>query len=347
MKRVVTGTLLVSTLIGLFAACGPQTIQTKVWMPPREGRMTKVKRLAILDFDGPWYWSHRDTRAGLRAKIEARINNIQVKGKPHFKVVDRHNMNRVLKEQNISLSENADPKTSARVGKLLGIDAFMTGRMNENWVRDSSYKKTKKKCKRRSKGKCREWEKVSVTCTKRTAKVEFVPKIVDINTGELLFSDTIVGWGEAKDCPGGDGIASKDAVFTYALNEALNQIATNIAPYRVTLSLSLKDADAPIEENATAASQFGGAMKFLKAGRMDRACKLFEDCHESVGHTSIAALYNLGICEETKGNPGEALKLYQQIDQMLVEPDDMVNSALTRAQKRVEEKQKVDEQVGE
>jgi curli biogenesis system outer membrane secretion channel CsgG len=337
--------IVLATISILAFSCGPKAVKTNIWMPAKSAGAGKVKRLSVLDFGGHWYWSN--TKSSMRSKIEAMLTSIKVKGANHFKIIDRHHMNRVLKEQNISLSENADPATAAKVGKLVGIDAFLTGRVDEAWVKDSSYEEYTKKCvKKNKKGKCIKKEKKTLYCTKRTAKVVFIPKLIDVSTAQVLFSETITGMGVSSACKNkGKNLASNDEVFTYALKEAFSELKLWMAPYEVTVTIELKPMDETVKSIPIAKQRFQGALEFMKAERMDKACGLFDKCYESTGDNSLAVLYNQAVCREIMGDPEGALKLYKKIDGLLIEPDDMLNEALKRVTNRVKKKQQLEEQL--
>lgn len=48
-----------------------------------------------------------------------------------FSVVDRQMLDAVLKEQNFSTSDRADPTTAAKIGKVLGVDAMIVGTITQ------------------------------------------------------------------------------------------------------------------------------------------------------------------------------------------------------------------------
>jgi pheromone shutdown protein TraB len=56
---------------------------------------------------------------------------------------------------------------------------------------------------------------------------------------------------------------------------------------------------------------------------------------------SVALIYNLGVCSELSGDLKKALKMYEQADSMVTEPDKDINSALNRIRRRIREKEKL------
>src|SRR5580704_9460765 len=44
-----------------------------------------------------------------------------------YSVVDRQMLDSILKEQNLSVSDRADPATACKIGKILSVDAIMVG----------------------------------------------------------------------------------------------------------------------------------------------------------------------------------------------------------------------------
>ncbi|GGG94472.1 CsgG/HfaB family protein [Silvibacterium dinghuense] len=77
------------------------------------------RRWAIVEENGPAARSN-----GAVAATEARVAddlNAKLAGQPGVTLIDRANVDKLIKEQNFQNSDRSDPNTAARIGKLLGV----------------------------------------------------------------------------------------------------------------------------------------------------------------------------------------------------------------------------------
>jgi curli biogenesis system outer membrane secretion channel CsgG len=92
------------------------------------------KRVAVLDFDygtvktavQAYFGSDQDVGKGISLLLEQKL--VQ-DGK--YRVIDRNSMDKILKEQNFSNSDRADASTAAKIGRILGVDAIITGSITQ------------------------------------------------------------------------------------------------------------------------------------------------------------------------------------------------------------------------
>lgn len=83
-------------------------------------------RLAILPFDIPFYYFNANALStNVTDLVEEAMFNTG-----HYRLVDRRTLLQVLREQGLGLSALADPDTAAKVGKVLGVQALVTGTVN-------------------------------------------------------------------------------------------------------------------------------------------------------------------------------------------------------------------------
>jgi curli biogenesis system outer membrane secretion channel CsgG len=91
-------------------------------------------RIAIVDFD------YATVRSGIAAIFGTDIDvgkgvadlllTYLVKD-GNYSVIERAQLDKILKEQNFSNSDRADPTSAARIGKLLGVDAIIVGSITQ------------------------------------------------------------------------------------------------------------------------------------------------------------------------------------------------------------------------
>lgn len=88
-------------------------------------------RIAVIEFktkaDAAWYsWWH-DRGAG--AMQDVFVTELVKSGK--FRVVEREQLEALMREKNLALSGDIDPKTALKAGKLLGVQYLLTGAVTE------------------------------------------------------------------------------------------------------------------------------------------------------------------------------------------------------------------------
>lgn len=346
-----------SALVFVITACTPAKVVTQVTLPAKSSNAGKVQRIAVAPFDG-------ESSEMLGAQVEAMLNNTIINDKPYYTVVDRAHLKRQLDEQNLSLSDVADPATAARIGKMVGVEGLLAGAVTQD-INDSDYIEKRRECvAENNDGDCVRYVVRKYQCTKRTASLKFVPKLIDVETSKVVFSRTLRGKSVDKACPNLEpdaasalaaaltGKETVDQVLTgeselldVAANQVVSQLRIWVAPSEATVQIALKKADDVVSDNTDLQETYESAYKFAEAGRMDRACELWKDSYEIARDSSVAVLYSMGVCAEVNGNYSKAMKYYGQADKALMEPDDKVNSALSRVKKRKNEEKRLSGQM--
>jgi curli biogenesis system outer membrane secretion channel CsgG len=123
MKRVSSLAICGALLLALLAAPGLTRAASKV----SKGGSTKP-RIAVLEFknkaDNQW-WFH----GGATAAQDVFVTELVKSGK--FRVVEREQLEELMKEKGLSLSGDVDPSTAIRIGKLLGVNYLLAGAVTE------------------------------------------------------------------------------------------------------------------------------------------------------------------------------------------------------------------------
>ena len=206
-------------------------------MKSPEKPLPGVKRVAVLDFgeeNNNYYYDRYDGRGKkttdqlLQAWMQDQrgIDKVSVglfkvedgetfqKGVKTsiFSFVERTEMERILKEQTLSMSGVIDDSQAAQVGKILGIDAIISG--STNWTSTSDY-----------------------TSARRVNKVRATlsMKIISVNTGQVLaiFSKDISRESSAaKDPKTGDfgAVVAHNVLCDQAFDALVKMAADYIAP---------------------------------------------------------------------------------------------------------------------
>jgi curli biogenesis system outer membrane secretion channel CsgG len=122
------------TLVALLASCMAALVPAPI------GAQGKP-RVAVMSFDYDRVRGVATSALGSNQDVGAVVADVLVKelfDGGTFTLVERNALDIVLKEQNLSNSDRADPTTAARIGRLLGVDAVVLGSVTEFAVRETS-----------------------------------------------------------------------------------------------------------------------------------------------------------------------------------------------------------------
>src|SRR5471032_2655395 len=176
MKRALS---LLMTLT--MAGCSPSTsVKQKESMTINapKGMVALKRRIGVVDFENKT--TYGANRLGTSAS-DILITELAKSGK--FIVVERDKMDKLMEEQKLGLSGAIDPNTAAKMGKILGLNAIVTGAISQfgEQTEGSEYLITQSKSQ-------------VVKCT-----VDI--RVVDAETGQVLYADS--GSGLSKKHTGG------------------------------------------------------------------------------------------------------------------------------------------------
>src|SRR5579885_3044207 len=87
------------------------------------------KRIAILPFEYGAVSSEVGTLDVGKGIVSLLITRLVNDGT--YSVVERQMLDSILKEQNLSVSDRADPATACKIGKLLSVDAIVVGTVTQ------------------------------------------------------------------------------------------------------------------------------------------------------------------------------------------------------------------------
>jgi curli biogenesis system outer membrane secretion channel CsgG len=183
----------------------------------------QVYKIAILPFDDgsiKHWWHDYDLGLGVSNELITAFLNQNPK---RFRVIEREQLDKILTEQDFGTSGRVDPKTAAKIGKILGVQYLLMGRVTEFSV-------TEKSTGLSLGGK-------SLGVKSSTSKAGIDARLVDTSTAEILTS--VVGSGEKTTTNlkisvdwnsidlGGRDFQQTD--LGKALRDAVNKVAKGIA----------------------------------------------------------------------------------------------------------------------
>ncbi|MFH1725506.1 MAG: CsgG/HfaB family protein [Elusimicrobiota bacterium] len=168
----------------LAGACAPRTtVKRKQAISAYETEKVESKyvgpkrRIGVVEFENKS--AYGQARLGT-AVSDILITELAKSGR--FVVVERDKLNKVLDEQKLQASGAIDARTAVEVGKILGLNAIVTGAVSQFGVKT-------------------EGSEYGVVQSKRqTAEAVVDIRLVDVETGQVLYADS--GKGEARSSKG-------------------------------------------------------------------------------------------------------------------------------------------------
>ena len=150
------------------------------------------RRVAVMDFNYATVMTSVQALFGTNQDVGKGISDLlvnQLVNDGTYRVIERRELDKILKEQNFSNSDRADANTAAKIGRVLGVDTIITGDITQFGRDDQN---------RSAGGALSHWDKYgigNIGTHKAKAVVEVTARLIDVNTGEILASST--GHGES------------------------------------------------------------------------------------------------------------------------------------------------------
>jgi curli biogenesis system outer membrane secretion channel CsgG len=156
-------------------------------------QQTAKRKVAVLDFQYATVMSSVQAIFGTTQDVGRGISDLLVDRflkDGTYRVIERRDINKVLQEQNFSNSDRADASTAAKIGRVLGVDAIVTGDITQFGRDDRTTG---------AGGALSRWDKYgigNVGVHKSKAVVAVTARLIDVNTAEILASES--GKGESQ-----------------------------------------------------------------------------------------------------------------------------------------------------
>lgn len=147
------------------------------------------KRVAVMDFDFAsvqrWWEGNWDIGKGISDMIVDQLVNDGT-----YSVIERKQLDTIIAEQNFSNSDRADASSAAKIGKVLGINAIITGSITQFGVEKKGFSVGG------IGGKWGGFGGGKVGTQKGKASVKLTARMVNVDTAEIMASAQ--GEGESK-----------------------------------------------------------------------------------------------------------------------------------------------------
>ncbi len=253
-------------ILGLFG-CAP-SVKIPVTRPA-EINLTGVKRIAIGDIGGK----------GGNTLSDLITQRLFESG--YFEILDRQNLDRMMREHKLNISGVVDENTAVSMGKLLGASALIFGDCNTHYRRRT---KISKPYKEKKGGTYKYYYKYG------DASVSTMLKVVDLQTGRILAVKNFMEKSSAETSEKNQWPEDPDrgSLIGKAINSTADRFMKMIAPYTEYVKVEFENPDIP--ESKT-------GINFAKAGQWDEALLQFKQATES-RPDDAGAWFNLGLAYE-------------------------------------------------
>lgn len=349
MKKSIFIAICVSLLsVVLMAGCAPK-VKSRVLMPA-EVNLKGYKHVAVIDFEGK-----RTTGGNVSRWLEAALLKAKVGGTPYFKIVTRSQLTKVLKEQEIQMTGLTDPATSRQVGKILGVDAIISGTIDGYDIDDGSYTEERQKS-YKSGGKTYT-KTYYVNCTERRAYVSFTVNFIGVETGNIEISEPVSFQRRAHACGGARNtqLPPRSQMLKDCARVSIERFVKKITPHYVWQELKLKTKDDSAggsflskgsKEDKARQKQVNeyikNACEYAKHGDWDNALRIFHKAAE-LKPESPAVNYDLGVVYETTGELEKAKEYYERAARLKADSDYV--KACSHIDTRIEKREEVKKQI--
>jgi curli biogenesis system outer membrane secretion channel CsgG len=217
-----------------FALLGAATLAVS---PAFCQQQAEKRRVAVLDFQYGTVMTSVQSIFGTSQDIGRGISDLLIDKllkDGTYRVMERRDLGKIMTEQNFSNSDRADPNSAAKIGRLLGVDTVIIGDITQ-FGRDDKNTGVG--------GALSHWDKYGVGKVgvhKAKAVVAVTARLIDVNTGEILASESgrgesarsgtdLLGGGGAGGTAAGGGVDMSSSNFSQTIiGEAVSSAVTEL-----------------------------------------------------------------------------------------------------------------------
>lgn len=204
----------------LVSGCGTPEVR-----PANSQVFSQISSIAVLPFQG------KDGEAFAR-EVESLLASLQGKQGVAFRVVTRSDiptLEKEIKYQQSGLTERA----ALQLGKVMHVTSVMTGQV-ETTTDVSNFTRNVEVCvKPKGLLGCSQRQSQQARCSRTTVRFRAVPKLLNVESGQVLYSSIADGVGIQEKCSL-DTYAVVADPLKVARDQALTKISRDVAPHTVT-----------------------------------------------------------------------------------------------------------------
>lgn len=352
--------------------------------PAKAGEAAKLKRIAVLEFQGT-------EGAQFSATLTAELRSAMFNDLPYFEVISADGVMAVGTPKapvaasatpgrgkkktgsTIKVIPMADTPVSRaiRIGRAAQVDGVVIGTVTASIERRESTESRLGP----------DGKMVPQPCQSATVTFNVVPRVISVETGQVAYSRTVATRDSFKICAGQvdrgtignvfrdventlGGLLGKKKIkqvvdnksenmkveselglITKVSKAATEQIVSDISPYNEDVVVSFyPDSNKLPKPKRT---DFQNATTFAKAGRFDRACAMWESLKSPETENNVPLMFNIAMCAwvEVIENPSHALKLMREVEAKKPSFDKDIDAALQMLQKAAADRGELAKQV--
>jgi len=316
-------TIFISLAVIFLTACS-HTTKIQTLKPAQITRAAKIKTIAVYRF--------KNDNINLSSKIESSLAAKKVNNKNYFTMISHSDIDKVFQEQRLQDSGLLDESSSVEVGNLLGAQALISGIVSSAEAVNNYYKVKRTKCIDK---KCKETRVYYVNCVERTFNIAAQIKMVDIEKGDIIYSDNIKETSSSSKCNDrSNTLVSKAYGLELLSSKIASKFAKLLTPNQIEINVVLLD-EADIKYTDKQEQMLENAIKYIDYKRYEKSKRILSKLLESTNDKSYVAAYNLGVVQEIDGDLTKAKQLYLLADDLSQEPIEEINLAITRINKSI------------
>ncbi|MEZ5419512.1 MAG: CsgG/HfaB family protein [Vicinamibacterales bacterium] len=241
-------------------------------------------RVAVMNFENNSTWAYWGNNLGSAAADELATQLVQ-SGK--YTVIERRELDNILREQNLGASGAVTAATAAKVGKLLGVQLMLTGSITSFSI------------KRTSVG----LRGIGGTYSNAESKVDV--RLVNVETGEVLVAAT----GQGNKRMGGGyfkGVRAEQTFDQGAAQEALRPAVEQVVVKLTEQSSSLQSLTPAAPEGQIVSARNGsfyinrGANAGVKVGQKFNVHHVVDEIKDADGKLLDRVIEQTGVLEVTQ-----------------------------------------------
>lgn len=285
------------------SGCATTAVNVAGRFPAHDQAAANLRRIAVAGFQG---------RGGdeFAASLETELANAQFDGKPYFTLVGS------------GARSGAGVLSPRDYGRTVGATGVYFGQITER-VSSEPLQMETTACARWENRICKQWYQAPVTCERRTVAVAVTPRLMNVATGEIVYTDEKTGQEQTTWCPGAPG-TSDVAMIADIQRGILRNIHMDVAPNVQVVQAHVMDDTSGL--NGAMGASFEEAVKQMKASNTQSACQLWTKIHDEAP-SHVPTVFNLGVCAESAGRHKQALDFYTQAGDLKARPSTSAESS--------------------
>jgi len=322
-------------LLGLFLLTGcSHKVKVNALQPAKIDRVSRTKIISVYDFG--------NDSVGLSSKIEAALASKRIEGKNYFTLISPRDLERIFSEQRLQDSGLLDESSSVELGNILGAQALISGIVSNAHSIDDHYREKRRKCVDKA---CKELYEYLVSCTRRAMNVSAQIKMVDIEKGDIIYSEMFRETHYWRTCSDKSyALPTPEQGLGMLSSNLAHKFASQLTPSYKTFYVTLLD-ELDIDYSDEEEKMLENALTYIDHKRYAKAEELLSRLLDRTQEHSFVAAYNLGVLKEIQGELQDAKQLYSLADELTIEPIEEIDLAMNRIDRSIRNREVVRKQM--